>query len=395
MEFTDATGISPRANNMDPLLHPEFESSPAPRRVLMTADTVGGVWTYALELARALSFYGIEVVLATMGTPLTEQQQAEAKMVSNLQVFPSTYRLEWMEEPWSDVRLAGDWLLSLEERFRPDVVHLNGYSHGALPWSTPVLMTAHSCVLSWWRAVKGEEAPAAWRTYRDKVEAGLRAADLVVTPSSAMLSELQAIYGALPRTKVIYNGRTLNRPTGVPKEAFILTSGRLWDEAKNVSLLTEVAPRLPWPVCFAGEDRHPDGRQTAARSHVSLLGRLSLREMEALYCKASIYALPARYEPFGLSALEAALAGCVLVLGDIPSLREIWGSGALFVSPEDAQGWEQTLQKLIADRDALGELAIRSCRRAVEYSSEKFGCEYLAAYGSLLKERKEQMVCGS
>ncbi len=32
--------------------------------------------------------------------------------------------------------------------------------------------------------------------------------------------------------------------------------------------------------------------------------------------------LPARYEPFGLSVLEAALSGCALVLGDIPSLRE-------------------------------------------------------------------------
>jgi glycogen synthase len=53
------------------------------------------------------------------------------------------------------------------------------------------------------------------------------------------------------------------------------------------------------------------------------------------YARASIYALPARYEPFGLSALEAALSGCALILGDIPSLREVWLEAAPYVSPDD------------------------------------------------------------
>ena len=51
--------------------------------------------------------------------------------------------------------------------------------------------------------------------------------------------------------------------------------------------------------------------------------------------RAAIYALPAHYEPFGLSILEAAMSGCALVLGDIPSLREIWGDAAVFVHPDN------------------------------------------------------------
>jgi glycogen synthase len=373
------------------------ESVSSPRRLLMTADTVGGVWTYALELARALALYGTEVILATMGASLSDEQRAESKRVPNLQVLQSTYKLEWMEDPWPDVTMAGDWLLSLEDRFRPDIIHLNGYSHGVLPWSTPVMVVAHSCVLSWWRAVKKEEAPLSWQVYREKVTAGLQAADLVAAPSRAMLSELEHIYGRLPNSRVIYNGRLLARSTGAPKEAFILTAGRLWDEAKNVAMLAEIAPQLPWPVFFAGEDRHPDNKESALHPQVNLLGRLSLREMEALFCKASIYALPARYEPFGLSALEAALAGCALVLGDIPSLREIWGNGAIFVPPEDRQAWEQTLKRLISDRELVSELAVNACRKAVEYSSEKMGCEYWETYKSLLREKKQQdqLVCGS
>ncbi|MDP9034476.1 MAG: glycosyltransferase family 1 protein, partial [Myxococcota bacterium] len=46
------------------------ESERRPRKVLMTADAVGGVWTYAVELAGELGRAGVETVLATMGAAL-------------------------------------------------------------------------------------------------------------------------------------------------------------------------------------------------------------------------------------------------------------------------------------------------------------------------------------
>ena len=70
-------------------------------RVLMTADTVGGVWTYALELARALEG-DAEIVLATMGAPLSSDQWDEARALPNLEIYESRYRLEWMNAPWHD-----------------------------------------------------------------------------------------------------------------------------------------------------------------------------------------------------------------------------------------------------------------------------------------------------
>ena len=125
----------------------------------MTADTVGGVWTYALQLAHALGRHEVEVALATMGAPLAPEQWEEVRHVHDrqdgppLQVFESSFKLEWMDEPWQDIQRAGKWLLQLEEQVRPDVVHLNGYVHGALPWRAPTVMAGHSCVLSWWLAV--------------------------------------------------------------------------------------------------------------------------------------------------------------------------------------------------------------------------------------------------
>src|SRR6266542_1827922 len=103
-----------------------------PARVLMTADTVGGVWTYAMELSTALAETGIEVALATMGRPLSGAQRAEAEALPGLQVFESDFKLEWMADPWKDVYRSGEWLLELEDQLRPDFIHLNSFAHGAL-----------------------------------------------------------------------------------------------------------------------------------------------------------------------------------------------------------------------------------------------------------------------
>jgi len=87
-----------------------------------------------------------------MGGFLKASQAHEAAQISNLTLYESHYKLEWMEDPWTDVEEAGAWLLELAQRVQPDLVHLNNYVHGALPWSVPVLMVGHSCVLSWWQA---------------------------------------------------------------------------------------------------------------------------------------------------------------------------------------------------------------------------------------------------
>jgi glycosyltransferase involved in cell wall biosynthesis len=352
-------------------------------KVLMTADTVGGVWTYTLELTRALAPHGVAVDMATMGAALTREQRQEAAAVPNLTVHESRFKLEWMDDPWDDVARAGDWLLALAEQRRPDLVHLNGYAHGALPWPAPRLVVGHSCVLSWWRAVHGTAAPAAWDRYRATATRGLRAADHLVAPTRAMLAALQAYYGPLPAAGVVPNGREAALFPPRAKEAFILAVGRLWDAAKNIGALAAVAPGLPWPVVVAGAEQHPEGG-TAALPSVRPLGALPVAALAPWFGRAAIYALPARYEPFGLSALEAALAGCALVLGDIPSLRELWDGAALFVPPDDPTALEAALRALIADPTRRLDLAQQARRRALDLTPQHMAVGYLAIYRRLL-----------
>src|SRR5687767_4733334 len=175
-------------------------------RVLMTADTVGGVWTYALQLARALEPGGVEVELATMGAPLSREQREQVRACGHVTLHESSFRLEWMPHAADDVDRAGDWLLNLAHTTRPDSVHLNGYAHAALPWEVPVLVVGHSCVLSWWHAVHRCAAPDEWSWYRAAVAHGLASATSVVTPTAAFLQQLRSHYPFDGPAVVIPNG---------------------------------------------------------------------------------------------------------------------------------------------------------------------------------------------
>lgn len=357
----------------------------SPLRLLMTADTVGGVWTYAVELVQALGPQRAEVLLATLGAPLSSAQSRAAARLSNLTVCESRYKLEWMDDPWADVDASGAWLMELEREFRPQIVHLNTYAHGALPWNAPVLMVGHSCVLSWWQSVKGEAAPPHWSPYQARVQAGLANADLVAAPSRTMLDALRSYYGPFRATQVIYNARWPGDFVPGVKEEQILAIGRLWDEAKNIALLDQAAVDIPWPIYVAGEQRHPSGGKLEP-VHLRTLGQLSQAQVRSWLASAALYVLPARYEPFGLSVLEAALSGCALVLGDIASLRELWGGAALFVSPDDASHLAAVLRDLIDHPRRLQTLAQAARRRARRYLPATMADAYWQVYTRLIAE---------
>jgi glycosyltransferase involved in cell wall biosynthesis len=266
-------------------------------------------------------------------------------------------------------------------------VHLNGYAHGALPWGRPVVMVGHSCVASWWRAVRRAELPDEWARYREEVRAGLNAADEVVAPTRTMGDALVAHYELERPVRVIHNARRAGVFRVGVKEPFVFSAGRLWDDAKNVGALDRVATRLRWPVRIAGDTRGPGG-ESQSFVHARSLGTLDQRGVAEQFARASIYALPARYEPFGLSILEPALSGCALVLGDIPSLRELWDDAAVFVDPFDDDALGDALQALIAHEQRRHALAGAAMLRARRFTLERMGREYAAVYGRLATRRR-------
>jgi glycogen synthase len=344
-------------------------------KVLIATDTVGGVLTYTTELAAALEAGGDEVVVATMGPRLRSEQRQRLPA----RVHEGEFRLEWMEDPWEEVDAAGEWLLALEREERPDVVHLCSYAHGALPFAAPKVLVAHSCVLSWWRAVHGVEAPPQWDTYRERMGAGLAAADAVVAVTEAMLAELERDHDLDPdRTAVIHNGTGESSARG-EKENLVLGSGRFWDPAKNLEALDAAAAGLSWPVAVAGE--LGDGGEP---EHALSAGQLAPEALAELRGRSAIYAAPALYEPFGLGILEAARDGCALVLGDIPSLRELWDGAAIFVDPDDHGALHDVLETLVGAPELRADLSEEAEQRAATYPIERSAQSYRQLYESLV-----------
>jgi glycosyltransferase involved in cell wall biosynthesis len=361
--------------------------SPRPVHVLMTADAVGGVWTYALALASALRPADVTFTIAVMGPRPSRIDYARAEALPNVRLTALPYRLEWMPDCRDDdVRRSGRWLQRIVDRVDPDIVHINGYAHAALDFDgPPVLTVAHSCVRSWWRAVKHDAAPQSWNDYTRRVNAGLARSAVVIAPTQAMADALTHEYAFAGKVTVVPNGLPSPPEETAPvRESCIFAAGRFWDEAKNLAVLDEIAPTLPWPVIVAGSVEGPDGTARPPR-HVWHLGQIDRADVQQRMSRAAIYVNPARYEPFGLGVLEAAQAGCALVLNDIPSLREIWRDAALYVDADDRAALLDGLAQLIAHPPLRARLAAAARARAGAFTDRRMANSYLAIYHALMQ----------
>jgi glycosyltransferase involved in cell wall biosynthesis len=365
----------------------------------MTTDTLGGVFTYAVELIRALEPHGVQTVLATLGRPLTAAQRRQLRTCNLLGLHESSYALEWMPDPWFDVHASGDWLRDIAARVEPDCIHFNHYAHAGLRWDVPTLVVAHSCVWSWWQAVHGSSPGPDFERYHTTVREGVHGATRVVAPSTAMLANVIRDYGLPTHATLIPNGIDLDQFTPRSKLPYVLAAGRLWDESKNIRALEQIASTLSWPVYIAGEAFAPRGLAAAGaqpKTACRPVGALDRPTLARCLARAAIYALPARYEPFGLSVLEAAASGCALVLGAIPSLLENWHGAACFVDPNDTHALRTTLERLIANEAERNHWAARARQRSSALSAQRMAAHYAQTYAELCPApRDRSLACAS
>ena len=84
-----------------------------PGHVLMSADAVGGVWTYALDLAGGLAAHGAATALAVLGPPPAADQEEAARAVPGLRLLPTDLPLDWLADAPEQVESAGAALAAL------------------------------------------------------------------------------------------------------------------------------------------------------------------------------------------------------------------------------------------------------------------------------------------
>jgi glycosyltransferase involved in cell wall biosynthesis len=357
----------------------------APIKVLMTTDAVGGVWTYSTGLASALAAAGMEVHLVTLGPPPPGEKRAMLRD-GRVRLIESNLALEWQDAGGDDLPNARRFLEDLEDAIQPDVVHLNSFREATFDWLAPVVVVAHSCVNSWSLACEDTEwlSEAKWRHYTRAVAAGLDRTQAWVSPSQALHDVICNLYRPSSPGTVIWNGIPSAASPPSSKRRFILAAGRWWDAGKNISLLAPASKGLDWPVFVAGPRSDSSGNDPG---ELTFIGDLSHGALRSRMQRAAIFVSPARYEPFGLSVLEAASAGCALVLSDIPTFRELWNRAALFVDPADDRALHWALAGLCADERERARLQLAARERSESYSLTRTADAYRALYQRLLATR--------
>jgi glycogen(starch) synthase len=220
--------------------------------------------------------------------------------------------------------------------------------------------------------------------------------DAIVACSHAILGRLRAEWdigaitsGVLPNTLDVGRTRTLaataDIPAGFPSRGPVVAfSGRL--EARKgvhelLAAMLEVWDSHPEVnlVMLGGEGRRDRGRlapslRELAGKHAGRLHLLGHQPAERLFpalAAADIVALPSRWEPFGIAALEAMALGRATILTSGSGFEEFFQAerDGLMVPPRDPGSLAQAIARLLADPSLRGRLGAAAAATAEQYDA--------------------------
>ena len=124
-------------------------------------------------------------------------------------------------------------------------------------------------------------------------------------------------------------------------DPFVLSVGRIEPRKNTLGLIRAIRPTR---AAAGGHRRGPAGLSSdyerecrrAGEGLVAWLGRLDHHDplLASAYAAARVFALPSWFETPGLAALEAALAGCAVVITPYGSTREYFGDLVEYARPD-------------------------------------------------------------
>jgi glycosyltransferase involved in cell wall biosynthesis len=189
-------------------------------------------------------------------------------------------------------------------------------------------------------------------------------------------------------------------PGGTPgvKGRYLLWASNLYPY-KRIELVLgayaglSLAVRSEFPLVVAGGD-WSGGRMRAeecARSlgilaDVRFLGWIRDGDLPALFRGAFAHLLSTSEETFGRSVLEAMACGCLNVVQDLPVLREVAGSSAIYVDYADTASAARVLEQVCAGAAGRAQLCAAGIERAKMFSFERLTLERVSAILSRIAE---------
>jgi len=341
----------------------------------------GGIGRYVYELFRALRADGTDVVPFAAGNPTGRL----------LHELPGFVPLGWPDAPvryevWHRARRP-------LVKIAADVLHAP--SLAVPPTRLPLVVTVNDVAFL--------HHPEAFTKrgldfHRRGLALAHRHADVVVSPSEFTRQELISEGFDADAVTVAHHGVTLAyEPDAMTIDGHLR---RLGVKSPFVLAVGTIEPRKNLPILVAALERtrhaHPNVTLVVAgprgwldvegleRSWVHELGTVDEAALDALYRRATLYAMPSRYEGFGLPVLEAMARSCPVIAADAASLPEVVGDAGLLVPPGSVTEWADGIDLLLADPDARRALAERGLARATHFSWSTSAERHRAAYSDAM-----------
>ncbi len=309
---------------------------------------VGGIARVVHDLSKRLIKDGHDVTVVTYREgemPYYENDKGvEVYRVDNYMIKPNNF-IDWIMQLNFNLVAKASEIIAKEGKF--DVIHAHDWlvANAAKTlkhaYDIPLVSTIHATESGRNSGIHDETQryinDTEWMLTYESTE--------VIVNSNFMKGHIQGLFG-LPFDKinVIPNGINLTNFNGVERdyefrrqyaldnEKIILYMGRLVYE-KGIQNLIAAMPKIlenynDAKLIIAGKGGMLDELKAQVESmgianKVYFTGYLDAKQVQKMYKCADVAVFPSTYEPFGIVALEAMLAGVPTVVSDVGGLNEI------------------------------------------------------------------------
>lgn len=328
---------------------------------------------------------------------LKHLQSEHAESLQAVPVRP-TFQKRFQRIPWlgeKRVALNGDRLLNrfwhypqyLRQRVTDfDLFHVSDHTYAQLVHVLPPERTGVFCHdLDAFRSLlepEQEPRPGWYKAMSRRILRGLQKA-AVVFYSTAEVGKQIEHYGLLERSRLVHAPYGIASEFSLAPKHISPTDQQLLEQIGKAPFILHVGSCIPrkridvlLDVFAALRTKHPDlqlvkvsgdwtqtQQEQITRLHIGNsiihLKGLERTTIAALYRQASVVLLTSEAEGFGLPVIEALACGAIIAVSDIPVLREVGGSAAVYCPVGDVSTWVKTVEQLLESPSCAPERNFR------------------------------------